>query len=270
MTTDPSPSHGFPAARPLPREESPSLWLRAWLAVPDWVFRAIGCFFFLGYVAVRFPAYMSDFWTAGPWFQDGRSGVRWTVPWARVLIDLTYVLIAVGFLLRTPPKSRARRPLEILLPLLAAFWPFWPFILQAILQWLDPPSARAYSRFMLESAGWTPLRFLLGASLIVLGNALDVWGYAYLVRSLSIVVEARQLIVRGPYRFIRHPIYLGQMIAQAGVWLVFAPTHIVWIVFYLCFVGMQLWRARLEDAVLEGAFGEPYRVWKRGTIWLTA
>jgi protein-S-isoprenylcysteine O-methyltransferase Ste14 len=109
--------------------------------------------------------------------------------------------------------------------------------------------------------------FASGTALVLVGNALDVWGYGKLFRSISIVPEARDLKVSGPYRFVRHPIYLGQMLAQAGVWLFFAQTHVVWIAFYACFVGMQLYRSRLEDRVLERAFGEPYLAWKRRTFW---
>ncbi|MBU1647461.1 MAG: hypothetical protein KJ787_14105, partial [Gammaproteobacteria bacterium] len=110
-------------------------------------------------------------------------------------------------------------------------------------------------------------RFCVGAACVCAGNALDVWGYASLFRSVSIVAEARDLVVSGPYRLVRHPVYLGQIVAQAGVWLLFAPLHPVWISFFACFVAMQLYRGRVEDTVLERAFGERYRMWKDRTFW---
>jgi protein-S-isoprenylcysteine O-methyltransferase Ste14 len=51
------------------------------------------------------------------------------------------------------------------------------------------------------------------------------------------------------------------------VWLLYARTHFVWIAFYACFVAMQLYRARVEEEVLERAFGEQYTKWKRETYW---
>ena len=109
--------------------------------------------------------------------------------------------------------------------------------------------------------------FLCGTALIVVGNLIDVSGYATLFRSVSIAAEARELKVTGLYRIVRHPIYLGQILAQAGVWLFYARTHVVWITFYVAFVAMQLYRSRLEDRVLQRAFGEPYLTWKRRTFW---
>ena len=80
-------------------------------------------------------------------------------------------------------------------------------------------------------------------------------------------LEARVLKITGPYRFVRHPIYLGQFLAQAGVWLVLANTHWVWIAFYVCFVALQLIRTRMEDKVLGDAFGASHRDWKLRTFW---
>ena len=103
--------------------------------------------------------------------------------------------------------------------------------------------------------------------LLTLGNALDVWGYATLCRSLSIVAEARILKTHGPYRFIRHPIYLGQFISQGAIWLVLVRLQPIWALFYVAFIAMQLYRSRVEDRVLERAFGDRYRAWKKKTFW---
>ncbi len=102
---------------------------------------------------------------------------------------------------------------------------------------------------------------------MTIGLSIEVWGYAILARSLSIVPEARDLKVTGPYRFVRHPVYFGQFIAQGGFLLLAANTHWVWISLYALFVAMQLYRSKLEDHVLEKAFGEPYREWKEKTFW---
>ena len=102
---------------------------------------------------------------------------------------------------------------------------------------------------------------------MTIGFGIEVWGYAWLRRSLSIVPEPRVLYVTGPYRFIRHPIYFGQFIAQIGVWLIAARLHFVSVGILVLFIAMQLYRSKLEDGVLEEAFGEPYRAWKEKTFW---
>lgn len=239
--------------------------VRCWLALPDWSFRLIGAGFFFGYLVYRAPDYWTRFWELGPYYQFA-DGERLQLPWTRVLIDLTYVLIGLAYVFRLPPRSRANRGGAILVAMVGATWPFLPFLFQAILGLIDSPFAADYAAFMWKTR-LSLTTTLVGAALVLFGNALDVWGYGTLFKSISIVPEARVLKVTGPYRLVRHPIYLGQMMAQAGVWLCFARTHVIWIGFYLCFVGFQLYRARLEDRVLEAAFGERYAAWKRKTFW---
>jgi protein-S-isoprenylcysteine O-methyltransferase Ste14 len=245
----------------------PSWPMRLWLAMPDWLFRLLGAAVFLGFVALRLPNYFGEkgFWLIGAAYVTADQSIYF--PWSQVFIDLTYLLVGLAFCFRVQPKARAARPGEIIIPIIAAFWPFLPWAAQAILQGSGSPLASRYGAFMMDRRAWGPLQFLAGSMVILLGNMLDVWGYAVLFRSVSIVAEARVLKVNGPYRFVRHPIYMGQILAQAGVWLFYAQTHLVWIAFYACFVAMQLYRARVEEVVLERAFGEQYAKWKRETYW---
>lgn len=248
--------------------EAPSLATRLWNAVPDWVFRLLGAAFFLGYLAYRAPDYFADFWNIGLFFQLP-DGTRLRIPWTRVLVDLTVLLIGLSYLFRLPPRARTARFGDIVIAVAGGFWPTLPFILGAWLAWTDPESYRSYSAFIWrDSLAMVPL--LGGAALILAGNALDVWGYTVLFRSCSIVPEARELTVRGPYRFVRHPVYLGQMLAQGGIWLVFARAHLILVLFFVAFVSIQLYRAAVEERVLEQAFGDRYRKWKQATYWFTA
>ncbi len=56
----------------------------------------------------------------------------------------------------------------------------------------------------------------VGFALQFLGTAFEVYGKAALGRSFGIVPANRGVIVRGPYRIVRHPIYLGYLVTHAG------------------------------------------------------
>jgi protein-S-isoprenylcysteine O-methyltransferase Ste14 len=68
------------------------------------------------------------------------------------------------------------------------------------------------------------------ASLLLMigGFAFAVWAVLCLGRSISILPEARQLVTHGPYAFVRHPLYLGEMVGTAGIALQFsAPWALI-------------------------------------------
>jgi protein-S-isoprenylcysteine O-methyltransferase Ste14 len=252
-----------------------ALPMRLWLTAPDWLFRVAGFAFFalftLSSVGKYLPVdYGQSFWehfkNLGPWCQFA-DGTMIRMPWVPVLVDLTYLLITVSFIVRVNPKQRASDGKGILLSLLAGFAPLIVVVwLGPLLGWFNPHWEEEYFRFLWRNP-IGPISVILGSALITVGNFLDVWGYLVLCRSFAIVPEARELKTTGPYRWVRHPVYLGQFLAQGGVWLFFARLHVVWIALYLVFVALQLYRSKLEERVLAQAFGEPYEAYRRRTFW---
>jgi protein-S-isoprenylcysteine O-methyltransferase Ste14 len=245
-----------------------SLPMRLWLAAPDWLFRVCGITFFALFTWSCAQKYWDEerdwknlFWTDIP----GWGIVQ--MPWIPILVDLTYLLITVSFLVRFQPKQRTDDGKAILISMFTGFAPLIFVIwMVPILGFINPDWGAAYYRLLWpESLTW--YRALIGSVLITVGNIIDVWGYVVLCRSFAIVPEARELKTTGPYRWVRHPVYLGQFLAQAGVLLFFARTHVVWIGMYCLFVGLQLYRSKLEDNVLAKAFGKEYNAWKKRTFW---
>jgi protein-S-isoprenylcysteine O-methyltransferase Ste14 len=91
-------------------------------------------------------------------------------------------------------------------------------------------------------------RSLLACLLILAGATWSVWSVRHLSTCLSVVPQARVLIDTGPYRLVRHPLYLGEMVTvtgfavRGGHW-----SHAVVVVLLL---ALQLYRAAREEALL--------------------
>jgi protein-S-isoprenylcysteine O-methyltransferase Ste14 len=234
--------------------------------VPDVAFRALGVSFFLGYVLLRVPDYHNRFWELGPWYASADGSFTLRLPWAAVLVDVSFLLVAISYLVRCSPQRRVASPTQIAVALMGGFWPMLPSLLLAGLGWFDPTTADAWQAALWRDSLNLPQVLALGA-LGIGGNLLDVWGYGVLMHSFSIVPEARELKTAGPYRWVRHPIYLGQLVAQAGVWLVYARLTWFAVTYFLAFVVIQLVRSIWEDRVLAEAFGEKYAAWKTNTFW---
>jgi len=95
---------------------------------------------------------------------------------------------------------------------------------------------------------------VIAAGFTLAGTALAFWSAWYLGRSFSLLPQARTLVTSGPYRFVRHPIYLGGLLITIGeVWLRFSALTIG---LNLVFVAAQIVRLRYEERILEQTFPE--------------
>jgi protein-S-isoprenylcysteine O-methyltransferase Ste14 len=75
----------------------------------------------------------------------------------------------------------------------------------------------------------------------------------------GVLPEARGLVVRGPYRFLRHPVYLGEIGSLAGLTLagLTLSSSAAWSLAILgAFVIAQSVRMRMEENALTAAFPE--------------
>ena len=97
---------------------------------------------------------------------------------------------------------------------------------------------------------------LLGfAAVLTLGGlAVALWGLAYLRRNFSVFVEVREIIANGPYRFVRHPLYIGEILMATGLCLS-RPT-LFGILVVLALSRLQWARTVMEEARLSAASPE--------------
>ena len=103
----------------------------------------------------------------------------------------------------------------------------------------------------------------MGVGLLIFGLGFQVWAKLVLCRSFGVVPANRGVKASGPYRFVRHPMYLGYVTVHIG-FLLLSPSLWNLCVYGLSF-GLQLFRILAEERVL-GA--DPAYVAYRGqTRW---
>lgn len=77
------------------------------------------------------------------------------------------------------------------------------------------------------------------------------------------VQSAHRLITGGCYRWLRHPIYTGSLVAFAGIFLVFR-SQVVLLALPL-YVAGTLWRIADEERLLAEVFGQDYERYQART-----
>ena len=88
--------------------------------------------------------------------------------------------------------------------------------------------------------------------LSALGTVATVLVLIWLGRSFSILPQARKLVTSGPYKWIRHPLYLSEQIAVVGIMLQFMQPWALLMV--ASSLALQLWRMRYEERILKRTF----------------
>jgi len=102
----------------------------------------------------------------------------------------------------------------------------------------------------------TPQTLLLGAAVAVAGEAIRIWAAGHLEKG-------REVTTSGPYRFTRHPLYLGSTII--GVGLAVASASLVVAVLVAVYLAVTLTAAiATEEAHLTDKFGGAYPAYREG------
>ncbi len=142
--------------------------------------------------------------------------------------------IAIVYIIRKPPL-RGRHDIGAVVVAMYA-----SFVLLAL---------RPLLEFMAISPAQVSTWGVILSNLIVAGGAaFSIYALFYLRLNFSLLPEARGLTTSGPYRLVRHPVYLGEIVGAVGLTLAL-PTALS-VLFLLSFVGAQLLRSRMEEQVL--------------------
>jgi protein-S-isoprenylcysteine O-methyltransferase Ste14 len=106
-------------------------------------------------------------------------------------------------------------------------------------------------------------------ALVVLGGVLVVAGMAlWIAASLHLrrAQRASSLATRGPYRYVRHPIYLSVYLLSIGLGLMF----FAWLWFLVLLVFAPLWwlECRDEEREMAARHGDAWAAYQAGTAML--
>lgn len=138
-----------------------------------------------------------------------------------------------------------------------------PLIVACLLLW----PARLPGDFLGEPiVQWNDALYPIGVACVAIGLLFSCWARVILGRNWSGTVtmkEDHELIRTGPYRYVRHPIYTGLLLAFLGS----AIARDQWRgVLALVIVYLALWRKyRLEERWMEEIFGDGYRRFRKET-----
>ena len=108
--------------------------------------------------------------------------------------------------------------------------------------------ALLYVAFSRTDAG----RLIPGALVVAMGEGIRVWACGHLVRNEVLTRD-------GPYRHIRHPLYLGSFLIGVGL-SILAQYPLAWLGFFvLLYIGFYLPAMYVEELRLQSLFGAEYQ-----------
>jgi protein-S-isoprenylcysteine O-methyltransferase len=125
--------------------------------------------------------------------------------------------------------------------------------------------------FWTRSDAWIPKDIAkpLGMSVFAVGMAVFTWALVYLkgafLGNVSPVTD--RLIRNGPYRWVRHPLYLGMVVALFGLALgMGSPWGVAGVV--ALFFPAGAYRAKQEERALAREFGQEWQDYADRTCFL--
>ncbi|MCK4568183.1 MAG: isoprenylcysteine carboxylmethyltransferase family protein [Candidatus Thorarchaeota archaeon] len=110
---------------------------------------------------------------------------------------------------------------------------------------------------------------LFGIALIPVGMLLVIWAnYALLhigkigLRNREPMQRPSNLVLVGPFRYTRNPIYLGCLIMLLGLVIIWSSVVTAFLMILVCIIFRQVFIKR-EEIILEDEFGDEYRDFKK-------
>jgi protein-S-isoprenylcysteine O-methyltransferase Ste14 len=107
---------------------------------------------------------------------------------------------------------------------------------------------------------------VLGVAITAAGFAVAFWARAHLGGNWSSAVTVKvghQLVRTGPYRWVRHPIYTGLLIAAVGTAIELRQLRGA-LALPLLYIGFRI-KSKVEERAMTNTFGADYQEYQRST-----
>lgn len=129
-------------------------------------------------------------------------------------------------------------------------------------------NAPAIRHFLTARGVSNPVTGSIGVLLCFAGLAFAVWARIHIGRNWGVPMSVKQdpeLVTSGPYRYVRHPIYGGMLVAMLGSSLVQRET---WTIFFMVFAAYCLYSAFHEEKLMTQQFPDRYPAYRKRTRML--
>ncbi len=163
--------------------------------------------------------------------------------WFWTVLMVVWVLMLFG-IKRAKHRETNRERLQHLIPLVLGFWLLF---------------TRSWNGLNTRLVQDTPGAWWIGLVLTALGVGISIWARVSLGANWSGAVTLKddhELISKGIYRWIRHPIYTGILLAMIGTALIRGYLR-GWVGFLIVLAAFYF-KARREESFLRQEFGDGF------------
>lgn len=167
-----------------------------------------------------------------------------------------YAILAAGWLVWLTPFSLAKRPSA------------QPAVLDHRARWGILLAALSYP-ILWQNRFWArPLpawRLAVSVAFLLLAAILSWTGTRSLGRQWRIdagLSSDHELVISGPYKFVRHPIYTSMLFVLWGTGFMITPWPLLLLATIVFMIGTEI-RVRIEDRLLALRFGDQFREYQR-------
>jgi protein-S-isoprenylcysteine O-methyltransferase Ste14 len=152
----------------------------------------------------------------------------------RILTVAFFAFLVVIYVIRSRAVAQDHNPVAVVAAMIGSFVLYGLFLI--------PGQGRSTNLWVLAGSDMS----------LAVGMIWAIYSLTYLGKRFSIVPEARGLVTSGPYHLVRHPIYVGEIIA--GVGLVLPSLFSLQILLFAVFFGAQVARTYFEEGVLRRTY----------------